>query len=257
MTEICAPIASTGHITCNVISQRVLDGTTQKDMAIRVGQAMRSEEKLRQASEVTPPWMRVDEGPVCRPRTTPPTPQPPAVGDGRLVQMALARRAAADAALGPRADMPRPLIKLRGRTPQTPAAEESLEWGREARDLDQRALARVLHELQGRLSKETKLRADAEAKLSRKLSRSRSETPLLPGASRTMASSCFADIAPNTKALAMSMARGQGWYYPNSAGSRPRDRMTEMLEQMPPYQRPKRTRPLSASGCPYATMAEV
>eukprot|EP00931_Biecheleriopsis_adriatica_P076225 TRINITY_DN49959_c0_g1_i1.p1 TRINITY_DN49959_c0_g1~~TRINITY_DN49959_c0_g1_i1.p1 ORF type:complete len:255 (-),score=42.69 TRINITY_DN49959_c0_g1_i1:74-838(-) len=251
MTERCAAVFGTAHITCNVMSQRILDSTTEKDMAIRVGQAFKGDDELRKASEVVPPWEKFDEvkvPSVARVRT----PQPPPVGDGRWVQMAQARRDAADAALGPKADMPKPLIKLRGRTPRTPPAEESLTWGREARDLDQRALVRVLHDLKARLGKEQKLRESAEAKLARS-GRSRSETPLLPNGTRSMSSSFFDAMDPSRKAMSLSLARSSGLYLNDAAGILAKDRLNEMFERAP-TQRPKRTRPFTGGGCPYATV---
>jgi hypothetical protein len=141
-----------------------------------------------------------------------------------------------------------------------PAAEESLEWGREARDLDQRALTRVLKGLQERLGQEKKWREVAEARLTRKSSSSsRSETSLLLGktAMRSTSSSAFESLGTNGRAMGLSLARGKGWHLNNAAGSHATDRMTEMLERQPPYQRPKRARPLSAEGAPYAQLAGI
>lgn len=258
MTERCIPICLSGHISPNITTCRILDLTTTKDVLKRADQGLQSDEQLRKASEVVPPWMKFGEAMPPTPRTAPRTPQPP-VAEGRLVQLAESRRLAADRALGPKCELPAPRIKLRGRTPQVPAAEESLEWGREARDLDQRALTRVLKGLQERLGQEKKWREVAEARLTRKSSSSRSETPLLLGktAMRSTSSSAFVSLGTNDKALGLSLARGKGWYANNAAGTQATDRMTEMLERQPPYQRPKRSRPLSAEGAPYAQLAGI
>lgn len=258
MCERCQPLFSTGHISPNVTTCRALDQTTTKDVLMRANQGLRSDDEIRQVSEVVPPWMKYGEAAPPTPQPAPRTPQPPAL-EGRLVQLAESRRLAAERALGPKADLPAPRIKLRGRTPQVPAAEESLEWGREARDLDQRALARVLKGLQERLGQETKWRELAEARLARKSSSSRSETPLLPAKSmmRSTSSSVFGSLNTNDKAMGLSMARGKGWHLSNAAGTHATDRMMEMFERQPPYQRPKRSRPLSAEGAPYAQLAGI
>jgi len=251
MTERVAPVFSTGHITSNVSSQRVMDETTTKDILLRANGLLKSDEEFRKASEVLPPWMKSgDEGLTPR-NHAPPTPKLPP-GEGRLVQLAEMRRSNADIELGPKWDMPKPQIKLRGRTPKTPNPEDPISWGQKGRDLEQRALARVLQNLQERLGKEKVWRQAAEEKLGKR--RSRSETPLLPGAHRTMSSSHFDELSANTKAMGLSASRSMGWYLNDAAGARQTDRMMEMLERQPPYQRPKRNRPLSSDGAPYGTM---
>mmetsp|Transcript_88373 Transcript_88373/g.156691 ORF Transcript_88373/g.156691 Transcript_88373/m.156691 type:complete len:255 (-) Transcript_88373:106-870(-) len=251
MTEKVAQIFGTGHITSNVSSQRIMDESTTKDIRLRANGLLKSEDEFRKASEVLPPWLKSgDEGLTPR-NHAPPTPKLPP-GEGRLVQLAEQRRRNADIELGAKWDMPKPQIKLRGRTPKTPNPEDSIAWGQKGRDLERRALARVLQNLQERLGKEKMWRQAAEEKLGKR--RSRSETPLLPGATRTLSSSAFDEIDGNTKAMAISASRGMGWYEPDAAGARQTDRMTEMLERQAPYQRPKRNRPLSSDGAPYGTM---
>mmetsp|Transcript_1337 Transcript_1337/g.2500 ORF Transcript_1337/g.2500 Transcript_1337/m.2500 type:complete len:167 (+) Transcript_1337:3-503(+) len=160
------------------------------------------------------------------------------------MQYLAARREAQEEALGPKADFPKPLIKLRGRTPQTPAADQTTDWGREARDIEQKALVRLLHGLKDRLGKEQERTLSVEAKLARKKRRPPSGTSLQ---GLCISSTRFDELGPTTKASSLSRAKSCGWYPSHAAGFAPADEAS----------RPLPSRPLArldrVMACPYAT----
>ncbi|CAE7252988.1 unnamed protein product [Symbiodinium natans] len=240
------PIASTGHITCNVISQRALERTISREVALMTEQACRDPAEVERQKELVPPWMKeAGDVEIPSPRPAPRTPLPPAPGNSRWVQHVMARREAYEAALGPKVDYPKPLIKLRSRTPTPSSAKYSSansEENHEATDAEQRQLARLLHSLKDRLKREKDLVQSAEAKLARH-SRRRTGTPLDVPAS--VLSKRFDELGANSKATSMARAKSCGWYPSQAAGFAPSD-----LAARQPAKPPKRTDRLLA--CPYA-----
>mmetsp|Transcript_40274 Transcript_40274/g.96071 ORF Transcript_40274/g.96071 Transcript_40274/m.96071 type:complete len:173 (+) Transcript_40274:2-520(+) len=166
--------------------------------------------------------MKSDDMQVQTPLKVPPTPKPPALPDTSWMRMVEARRQHTEAWLGPKADHPKPRTKLRGSTPKRRA--ESQDWGYEARDLDQKVLARLLLDLKERLAKERLLTSAAEAKLRRTESECR-----------------FDGLSSAAKAKSLSKAQACGWYHNNAAG----------VENLEPPPRPRKEPPRAA--CPYAT----
>ncbi|CAJ1443624.1 unnamed protein product [Effrenium voratum] len=179
-------------------------------------------ERLCKSQGLLPPWMKSDDMQVQTPLKVPPTPKPPALPDTSWMRMVEARRQHTEAWLGPKADHPKPRTKLRGSTPKRRA--ESQDWGYEARDLDQKVLARLLLDLKERLAKERLLTSAAEAKLR-----------------RTESACRFDGLSSAAKAKSLSKAQACGWYHSNAAG----------VENLEPPPRPRKEPPRAA--CPYAT----
>lgn len=231
-------------LRCQAITQRALERVIARDVALMAEQAARDPAEVRKQKELVPPWMKDGEPEVPTPRPAARTPQPPAPPANSLwVQHLMERREAQEAALGPKVDYPKPLMKLRGRTPLTPGADQSQEWSREARDVEQKALVRLLHGLKDRLRHETERTKCVEARLANHSSRQRSATPLHFPAS--VASKRFDQLGANSKAMSMARAKSCGWYPSQAAGFVPAD-----LASRPPRVPPKRTDRLLAY--PYA-----
>lgn len=83
------------------------------------------------------------------------------------MRIVAARRAATEAALGPKADWPKPRTKLRARSPRLPRCQSdcSERWAREAQLLERPQLTRLLGDLKDRLKRERARTEALEAKL--------------------------------------------------------------------------------------------
>jgi len=149
-----------------------------------------------------------------------------------LVQLVNARKAAMEAELGPRLDMPRPCVRLARPKPSTPPGHDSSMWFSTANALERPAATRLLQSLQARLEREQCAADEAEQHLGR---RSFSQPSL----------------SLNEQAKALSIARTSG-LYPKDAAGRPAPKQD--WRDLPPKPRPRRARPLSAGGAPWGLM---
>ncbi|CAK9016392.1 unnamed protein product [Durusdinium trenchii] len=173
-----------------------------------------------------PPWLKTDDLQVRTPLKPPATPKAPMLPNTSWMQIVEERRRATEERLGPKADHPKPLTKLRGRTPAMPQ-ETSEDWCREARNLDRKALARLLRDLKDRLEKEEVRTLAVEAKLPQTIW------------------SKFDKLDPFSRASSLSKAKACGWYHSNAAGAVSQSEPSISMPRKPP----------APAAYPYATAA--